>query len=533
MQGTVSALSPNLSLLRSVRKPVVRSRAGIVVTQNRAASEVGARVLAAGGHAVDAAVAAAFAVGVVEPWMSGIGGVGAMLVYEAAAGRISGIDFGARSPKSLDPKAFVLTNQRDEGNLFGWPMVVGNVNTVGPKAVVAPTVPAGLAAAHRRYGRKPWRDLVAPAIAIAEQGPIVDWHTTLVIATAMADLARNPGARARFLPNGYPPLAPAAVEPDPVKHLPMPDLARTLRAIADDGADVLYTGALARSIADDIKEMGGYLGVEDLAAVRASEVEPLSFGYLDRTVHVLPKLNGGPTLRVAFAELARQRETPEASPDTRTFLAYASALRSAWQDRFENMGDAGRHGAPTSHHAPVRRRSRRQYGDADADAAGPVRLPHRAAPHRHPDEQRHELVQSGAGRPQLDRPGPRRARQLRAGHHDRQRRRAGHRRLRRPAHPARGVPAAGDVRRFRALAWTRPSTSRASTFPASTWWLATGACRPRPLPRSPHSFQTVLAEPVEYPFPYTIAGAVRRSAAVNEGATEPQHPWSEAVAEQV
>ena len=68
MQGTVSALSPNLSLLRSVRKPVVRSRAGIVVTQNRAASEVGARVLEAGGHAVDAAVAAAFAVGVVEPW---------------------------------------------------------------------------------------------------------------------------------------------------------------------------------------------------------------------------------------------------------------------------------------------------------------------------------------------------------------------------------------------------------------------------------------------------------------------------------
>ena len=102
MQGTVSALSPNLSLQRCVRKPAVRSRAGIVVTQNRAASGVGARVLEAGGHAVDAAIAAAFAVGVVEPWMSGIGGVGAMLVYEAATGKITGIDFGARSPKSLN-----------------------------------------------------------------------------------------------------------------------------------------------------------------------------------------------------------------------------------------------------------------------------------------------------------------------------------------------------------------------------------------------------------------------------------------------
>ena len=63
---------------------------------------------------------------------------------------------------------------------------------------------------------------------------------------------------------------------------------------------------------------------------------------------MLPKLNGGPTLRVAFDELARDRKAPEARPDTKTFLAYASAMRAAWQDRFEHMGDAGRHGAPTS-----------------------------------------------------------------------------------------------------------------------------------------------------------------------------------------
>jgi gamma-glutamyltranspeptidase/glutathione hydrolase len=123
MQVQTSALSPNLSLCRSVRKAVVKSRAGIVVTQNRAASEVGARVLRAGGHAADAAVAAAFAIGVVEPWMSGIGGVGALLVYEARTAQTIGIDFGARSPKSLDPRDFVLTEKRDEGNLFGWPMV--------------------------------------------------------------------------------------------------------------------------------------------------------------------------------------------------------------------------------------------------------------------------------------------------------------------------------------------------------------------------------------------------------------------------
>ena len=531
MQGTVSALSPNLSLLRSVRKPVVRSRAGIVVTQNRAASEVGARVLAAGGHAVDAAVAAAFAVGVVEPWMSGIGGVGAMLVYEAAAGRISGIDFGARSPKSLDPKAFVLTDQRDEGNLFGWPMVVGNVNTVGPKAVVAPTVPAGLAAAHRRYGRKPWRDLVAPAIAIAEQGPIVDWHTTLVIATAMADLARNPGARARFLPNGYPPLAPAAVEPDPVKHLPMPDLARTLRAIADGGADVLYTGALGRSIADDIKEMGGYLGVEDLAAVRASEVEPLSFGYLDRTVHVLPKLNGGPTLRVAFAELARQRETPEASPDTRTFLAYASALRSAWQDRFEHMGDAGRHGAPTSTtHLCVVDRDGNMVTLTQTLLAlfGSRTVLPRTGILMNNGMNWFNPVPGGPNSIAPDRAGlANYAPAIMTGSDD--------------------VLAIGGCGGRRILPAVFQLLAMCADFGLS---LEQAFHEPRidvsgldvvvadrrmpaeTIAALAAQFPTVLAEPVEYPFPYTIAGAVRRSAAVNEGATEPQHPWSEAVAEQ-
>src|SRR5262245_59464555 len=131
MHNTVSVVSPNLSQRRLVRKLSARSRGGIVVTQNRAASEVGARVLKAGGPPLDAAVAAAFAVGVVEPWINVIAGVGGMLVYESATGKVTGIDFGARSPKALHPAHFVLTDKRDEGNLFGCPLVVGNVNTVG------------------------------------------------------------------------------------------------------------------------------------------------------------------------------------------------------------------------------------------------------------------------------------------------------------------------------------------------------------------------------------------------------------------
>ena len=532
MQGTVSALSPNLSQLRSVRKPVVRSRAGIVVTQNRAASKVGARVLEAGGHAVDAAVAAAFAVGVVEPWMSGIGGVGAMLMYEAATGRITGIDFGARSPKSLDPKAYVLTDQRDEGNLFGWPMVVGNVNTVGPKAVVAPTVPAGLAAAHRRHGRKAWRDLVAPAVQMAEQGPVVDGHTTLMVANAMADLARDPGARARFLPNGCPPLQAAAVEPDPVARLPMPDLARTLRAIAEDGADALYAGALARRITDDVREMGGYLGPEDLAEVRAREVEPLSFGYFDRTVHVLPKLNGGPTLRVAFGELARQRKVPEARPETKSFLAYASAMRAAWQDRLEHLGDGGRHSVPTSttHLCVVDRDGNMVTLTQTLLATFGSRIvlpgtgilmnngmnwfdpmpgrPNSIAPDRAALANYVPAVMTGSDDV------------LAIGG-------CGGRRIIPSVFQLLAMCADFGLSLEDAFHEPRIDVSGPSLvvadrrLPAETIAALSAQCA------------TVLAEPIEYPFPYCIAGAVRRCGGMNEGATEPHHPWSEAVAESV
>ena len=220
-------------------------------------------------------------------------------------------------------------------------MVVGNVNTVGAKAVVAPTQPAGLAAAHRQFGRKPWRDLVAPAARLADEGIVVDWHTTLQISVAMADLARDPGARSRFLPRGYPPVAPAAADPRPQRRLPMPDLARTLRAIADDGAEIVYKGALARAIADDIRGMRGYLSVDDLAAVTPREMEPLLIGYGGRSIYVLPELNGGPTLSVAFNALKKLREKPEAKPEAKTYMAYATAMRTAWRDRFARMGDAG------------------------------------------------------------------------------------------------------------------------------------------------------------------------------------------------
>ncbi|MEQ1615969.1 MAG: gamma-glutamyltransferase [Hyphomicrobiaceae bacterium] len=342
-----SAVSPYLSRNRSKHKAAVRSTGGIVVSQNRAASEIGARVLKAGGHAVDAAIATAFALGVVEPWMSGIGGVGVALVRDAKSGKVTGFDFGGRSPKGLKVEDFKLKPGAD-GDLFGWPVVEGNINTVGAKAVVAPTEPAGLALLHKTFGRQRWGDLVMPAVGLAREGMAVDWHTTLVVATAFADLARDKGAAERFLPGGAPPVPAAATDPSPEKRLPSQKLAATLQAIADKGAAALYEGPIAKGIVDDIQAAGGYLTQDDLSRVTPRIVETRQVTHLDRTIHVLPELTGGPTMAMAWAELNRLRPQPTAVPDAVTFHAYAKALRHAWEWRFKHMGDAGEHTAPTN-----------------------------------------------------------------------------------------------------------------------------------------------------------------------------------------
>src|SRR4249920_1652507 len=120
-----------------VRKPLARSRRGIVATQNRVAGEAGARALAAGGNAVDAAVTAGFALAAVEPWNSGLGGIGYMLVYLAKENRVEVVDFGPVSPRALDPADFPLSGGF-AGDLFAWPAVKEDRNVHGPLSFAVP-----------------------------------------------------------------------------------------------------------------------------------------------------------------------------------------------------------------------------------------------------------------------------------------------------------------------------------------------------------------------------------------------------------
>src|ERR1700751_5140959 len=145
-------------------KPAVASRDGIVVAQYRAAGEVGAGMLGAGGNAVGAAVATALALAGIEPWNSGLGGIGYMLVQRPGAAA-QAIEFGAVSPRNLDPAVFPLTGKVGS-DLFAWPQVEDARNIRGPLSIAVPGSVDGYGLALERFVSLPLAQIVEPAIAL-------------------------------------------------------------------------------------------------------------------------------------------------------------------------------------------------------------------------------------------------------------------------------------------------------------------------------------------------------------------------------
>ncbi|HEX6307541.1 MAG TPA: gamma-glutamyltransferase [Longimicrobiales bacterium] len=220
-----------------------RSRHGVVVTDSRLASEVGAAVLAAGGNAVDAAVAAAFALAVVEPSMSGIGGRTQVLL-RSADGEVSAIDGTTEVPASYP----------------GGPVNVEDAS--GAATIAVPGTVAALDAALRAHGSWPLDRILEPAARLAEDGFILSAAEARRLDAAAPALRRFPGSRRHFLrPDGS---AYQAGE-----RFRQPALAGTLRALAEEGAHSFYRGRIADVIALELRDAGAYVTAQDLAAYTA------------------------------------------------------------------------------------------------------------------------------------------------------------------------------------------------------------------------------------------------------------------------
>jgi gamma-glutamyltranspeptidase/glutathione hydrolase len=325
-----------------VRKPGARARRGIVASQNNLAAEAGAQVLASGGNAVDAAVATGFALAACEPWNSGIGGVGYMLIALAGADRVQVVDFSPISPQRLNVADYPLTGGMTQ-ELFTWPTVLDDRNVHGPMAIAVPGHVDGMGLALERFGTKSFREALAPAIQIAERGMAVDWFLTLKVATMAKELSRYPSTGNVWLPAGLPPATPAGA---PMNRLVLTGLADTLKQLARAGRRDFYEGEIARAIDADMKALGGVLDAADLSSYHARLTEPTEMIYRNAKLALAPRLTAGPSMRRTLEGLARQPLKGN-RPDGTAFVAYARELRAAFDERLRTMGDESNPREPT------------------------------------------------------------------------------------------------------------------------------------------------------------------------------------------
>src|SRR5262245_49232871 len=201
-------------------------RRGVVAAKHILAARAGTDMLERGGNAVDAAVATAFAVGVAEPWMSGLGGVGFMVIQPADGSPPQVVDYGPIAPRRAAPDTFELAEGRSAG-LFPWPMVKDDANHHGWRSVVVPGVARGLGLALARFGRLDLATVLQPALDLAADGVPITWWMTLRAAIDAPLIQRYPETARTFLPDGFAPL-PRSSDEQPLRVLRQPELAGTL-----------------------------------------------------------------------------------------------------------------------------------------------------------------------------------------------------------------------------------------------------------------------------------------------------------------
>ena len=326
-----------------VTKQTPLASRGMVAAEHPLGARVGASVLAAGGNAVDAAVATAFAMTVAEPFMSTIAGSGTMLIHLARKAETVALDFNGQAPARARDGMFRVVGGVSDG-LFAWPRVEGAANEFGYLSVAVPGSVAGLARALERYGTMELRDVLRPAIALAREGFVPDWYQALTTARYLEELMAFPETARAYLRAGRAIHRPPSLEPG--ERVTYPDLARSLELIARDGPDAFYRGELAQAIHEEMAAHGGLLTREDLAAYEVRVNPPLRGSYRGLELAFSPGATGGITA-LEILNLLEQFPAKSVGGDTSGGLHLrAGAVRRAFADRFAHLGDPLRVEAP-------------------------------------------------------------------------------------------------------------------------------------------------------------------------------------------
>ena len=326
-----------------ISKKAVASEAGVVAAQHHLAARAGAGMLASDGNAIDAAVAAGFALAAVEPWMCGLGGSGYMVVWLAAEKKAHVLDFQGMLPKAVTPDDYPL-DPAVPATIMGFPGVVDRQNEVGYRSITVPGAVRGLSRALEHYGKLGLDTVLGPATQLAERGLPVDWFTTLQVSLAMADLRRDPAARSIYLPHDAPPL--------PEQYRTLGKLAKTLTKLAEEGPDDFYQGALAEKIASDLMAGGSRIDGDDLAAYRVLEHEPLTGRHRGADLHTAGPTSGGPRLIETLTHIAEHLD-PAVGIGAKSWKIYADGLNKAWRSHKARIGRTTEVGGCTSHVSAV------------------------------------------------------------------------------------------------------------------------------------------------------------------------------------
>ncbi|HXF75165.1 MAG TPA: gamma-glutamyltransferase [Methylomirabilota bacterium] len=313
------------------------STSGLVVADSEQATEAGMAILARGGNAVDAAIATALALSVVDQASSGLGGGGFMVIYRAQEKKAFALDFRETAPAASRRELYLKD---------GKPLA--SLSLTGALAVAVPGEVAGLYEAHKRFGTLPMAVLAAPAIKLAAQGFEVDGAMRVAIERQQANMKRFADLGRIFLPGGEVPREGSVIR--------QPQLAETLKAIAEKGPGVFYRGWIAEAIVALIKREGGVMSLDDLKGYRAVWREPLSGTYRNHTVIAMPPPSSGGVAMLSMLNVLEGFRLDQYRHNSAAYLQLlAEAMKHAFADRAHFLGD------PDFVHVPVRKLTDKNY----------------------------------------------------------------------------------------------------------------------------------------------------------------------------
>jgi gamma-glutamyltranspeptidase/glutathione hydrolase len=340
-RGVLPAVGVGLVAATSLASPVekagLHANHGMVASDSRLASQAGARVLASGGNAADAACATAMALGVVNPFASGLGGGGFALIYSAKTGKVEALDFRETAPAALRPDLFLRAGKVDRA-----------LSVRGGLAVGVPGEPAGLAELVRRWGKRPFARCVEPAETLARGFPASAW-----LVEHVADEFKQSPEAATFLSRVLARKRGTLAELRVGDLVRRPDLANTLARLRREGVAAFYRGEVAGAIVTAVQEAGGVLDRNDLAGYTAIERTPLVTTFRGQRIVALPPPSAGGVIMFEVLGILGERmkswDPVPAGPQDPAYLhLLVESLKHGFADRSRFLGDPAFVGVPLS-----------------------------------------------------------------------------------------------------------------------------------------------------------------------------------------